>query len=164
MLPKQVQYVTHSEYLNQLFKKSTSRKMLDVKDIQKLLPLLESGMLPAMLLPLKEWLEGELSHVDTAEKKMFINCESFITYLSLLLCDKISNSPIAVGENGKINIFYNHDSNKYFSNKITLEINEKRIIFSILNRENSLAIMTGELKLSLQSLYKIENFMNIDLA
>lgn len=165
MLSKQVQYVTHSEYLRHLFLSNPFPEMIGRKDISKILLLVRQGCSPEMLAPLEIWVKGEMLYSENEEDPFnLINFESLITYLSLTLCEHITAAPIAVSKNGSITVFYNQNEKNYESNKITLEINKKKIIFSILNRENELAIATGELKLSTQSLYKIEQFMKIDLA
>lgn len=93
----------------------------------------------------------------------YLSYESLIAYLILLRNPRLRDSPIAIDSTtGTIIIFYNKDVFDKDSTKISIQCNSSsEYIYSIIDREDGLALFSGKLKLQEGAHHKIENLMNI---
>lgn len=93
----------------------------------------------------------------------YLSYESLIAYLILLRNPRLRGSPIAIDSTtGTIIIFYNKDVFDRDSTKISIQCNSSsEYIYSIIDREDGLALFSGKLKLQEGAHHKIENLMNM---
>lgn len=162
---KQREYNIHASKIKAMrsegLDKLLESKRLDGAQVKQLLLFLRHRLSYDMLASIEENLKYQLKDTDS----IHINVGSLIRYLTVLPCDKVRASPISFDDDtGKIGIWYNSDRSDHDSVKITLIANEHDFTFSVLSRRDSLATMSGTLKLHADANYKIEAFMDTTLS
>lgn len=93
----------------------------------------------------------------------YLSYESLIAYLILLRNPRLRDSPIAIDSTtGTIIIFHNKDVFDKDSTKISIQCNSSsEYVYSIIDREDGLALFSGKLKLQEGAHHKIENLLNM---
>lgn len=93
----------------------------------------------------------------------YLSYGSLIAYLILLINPRLRDSPIAIDSTtGIIIVFYNESVFDKDSTKISIQCNSSsEYIYSIIDREDGLALFSGKLKLQESAHHKIENLMNM---
>lgn len=131
---------------------------LEPSTLEKLLLSLGSLLPPHMVKPIND----NLKHNVELGIGINICYNSFVNYLYLLQCDKVSMSDIAFdGDTGDVIIFYSKDSPYLDNVKISIQCKSNKYLFSVISRDKGLAKFNGEMSFKEDGYHKIENLMNM---
>lgn len=156
-------YAEHVAKIRTVFSEDVAKQLgvrnLQPKAIKQLLRSIKD-ILPTYML---HSLSDNLKHNIDLDINADISYESLIAYLILLRNPRLRDSPIAIDSTtGTIIIFYNKDVFDRDSTKISIQCNSSsEYIYSIIDREDGLALFSGKLKLQEGAHHKIENLMNM---
>lgn len=156
-------YAEHVAKIRNVFSEDVAKQLgvrnLQPKDIKQLLRSVKD-ILPTYML---HSLSDNLKHNIDLDINTDISYESLVAYLILLINPKLRDSPIAIDNTtGTIIIFHNKDVFDKDSTKISIQCNSSsEYIYSIIDREDGLALFSGKLKLQEGAHHKIENLMNM---
>lgn len=156
-------YAEHVAKIRTVFSEDVAKQLgvrnLQPKAVKQLLRSIKDILPKYMLHSLSDNLEFNINN----DIITYLSYESLIAYLILLRNPRLRDSHIAIDSTtGTIIIFYNKDVFDRDSTKIGIQCNSSsEYIYSIIDREDGIALFSGKLKLQEGTHHKIENLMNM---